>query len=188
MIVQYVGPGPEDATKTAYLNRTLEWHDDGLLWTPHTRHLDKLVEEYGLDNSNTVGTPLTPDSATTGTTPKLTGPAARNFRSAAARLNYLAQDRPDIAVAACTCATRMSSPEEADVVLMKRVVKYLRRYPAGTMLHAWQELDNTCDHLCTMTDSDWASCSKPRRSKSGGSSCEGHMCSTIGADCKNEWH
>ena len=188
MKVQYVGPGPEDVLKTAYLNRTLEWHEDGLKWTPHKRHLDKLVEVYGLDNANTVGTPLTPESTTTGTTKKLTGPAAKNFRSAAARLNYLAQDRPDIAVAACTCATRMSAPEEADEVLMKRVVKYLRRYPAGTMLYAWQDLSDDMDTLCTMTDSDWASCSKTRRSKSGGLILRGHTLFNTGAGCKSASH
>ena len=106
---QLIGPGPEDEKVTAYLNRTLTWTPDGLLWTPNAKHLKKLQEMYGLASSNVVSMPITAENLKPVETPALDPAAATKYRCAAATINFLAQDRPDLSVSACVCSTRMSA-------------------------------------------------------------------------------
>ena len=59
----------------------------------------------------------------------------------------------------------MSAPTEADVVRLKRVLRYLKSHPRGVYLYGWQP---TADTLRAQVDSDWAGCEKSRKSTSGG--------------------
>ena len=54
---------------------------------------------------------------------------ATTYRRSAARLNYLAQDRPDIAFAANFLARSMAHPRVGDEVRMKRVIRYIKAHP-----------------------------------------------------------
>ena len=54
---------------------------------------------------------------------------ASEYRAAAARLNYLALDRPDILFASKECSQRMSAPRNGDWEVLKRVVRYLLGKP-----------------------------------------------------------
>ena len=82
-----------------------------------------------------------------------------------ARLNYLAQDRPDIQFAVRECAKEMSAPSTEGLERMKRIGRYLKQAPRLQILFS-EESDMT--QITAHTDSDWAGCKKTRRSVSAG--------------------
>ena len=51
------------------------------------------------------------------------------FRSMTMRLAYLSQDRPDVIHASRTLASAMKSPKMGDWLRLKKVVRYLLKYP-----------------------------------------------------------
>ena len=55
----------------------------------------------------------------------LKGREATEFRALAARANYLALDRPDIAYSAKECCRGMANPTKGDVNKLRRLVRYL---------------------------------------------------------------
>ena len=90
---------------------------------------------------------------------------AKLFRGIAARLNYLAQDRPDLQFAAKEVSRRMARPTDGDWLLLKRVGRYLLGAPRAVQTFAWQYAPYSLD---TYVDSDWAGCKASCRSTSGG--------------------
>ena len=56
---------------------------------------------------------------------------ASRYRAAAARLNFLAQDRPGLQHCSKECSRRMAIPRIVDSVTLKHVVNYLKGNPAG---------------------------------------------------------
>ena len=51
------------------------------------------------------------------------------FRRAAARVNYVALDRPDLSFASRVAASKMSTPREGDDLLIKRIIRHLQGKP-----------------------------------------------------------
>ena len=51
---------------------------------------------------------------------------ATRYRRNAARINFLAQDRPDLSFAACVASQRMAHPRCGDELLLKRTVRFMR--------------------------------------------------------------
>ena len=98
---------------------------------------------------------------------------AKVFRGLAARLNYLAQDRPDLQYAAKEASRRMARPSERDWCLLKRIGRYLVGAPRAVQTFAWQSAPETLD---TYVDSDWAGCASTCRSTSGGAVKLGWHC------------
>ena len=92
------------------------------------------------------------------------------FRATAARANYLALDRPEVAFAAKELCRRMSEPRRRDKVALQRLCRYLlgaprlvyryRSVPAGLPLQVY-------------ADTDFAGCAHTRRSTSGGCASRG---------------
>ena len=64
---------------------------------------------------------------------------ASEYRAAAARLNYLALDRPDILFASKECSRRMSAPRNGDWTAIKRVDRYLLGKPRLVWKFKWQK-------------------------------------------------
>ena len=87
------------------------------------------------------------------------------FRRGAAKINYLSQDRVDLAFASKEISRHMANPKIGDEILVKRVVRYLKQYPRLVVKYPWQE-DRS--EVIVFTDSDWGGCVKARRSTSGG--------------------
>ena len=58
------------------------------------------------------------------------------YRALAARLNFLAVDRPDLLYAAKECSRRMSSPRNRDWEALKRISRYLIACPR--MVHSYR--------------------------------------------------
>ena len=90
---------------------------------------------------------------------------ARNYRAIAARLNYVAADRPDIQFAVKEAARVMSAPKRRDWLLLTRIGRYLRGRPRLVLKFPWQVLQSV---VTSFTDSDWAGCQRTAKSTSGG--------------------
>ena len=89
---------------------------------------------------------------------------ATQYRAVTARLNYLAQDRPDIRYAVSVCCSAMAQPTVRDLERLKRLARYLKHRPRALCLYEWQEQPTA---LNAWSDSDWAGDKRTRRSTSG---------------------
>ena len=79
----------------------------------------------------------------------------RQFRRSTVRLNYMALDCPDLAVAVIRLARCMASPRVGDEIGLKRILRYLNGVPICRSLLPLQELQQA---ITVMTDSDWSGC------------------------------
>ena len=161
--------GPGHSLCVQYLGRTLQWTSEGIEWVHDEKHSRVLIQEYGMENCKTTCTPVTHEDYSNESgndeRPLMEPLDARKFRACAARLNYLAQDRPDLVVASCLVARSMAAPRVGDEVKLKRAIRYLKLHPVVSIQYQWQP---ETSNITLMTDSDWASCKATRRSCSGG--------------------
>ena len=86
------------------------------------------------------------------------------YRGLVAKLKYLATDRPDIRYAASVMGRHASSPKDADMVVSKRVGRFLVKRPITWTHCRWRVRSD----IMAYTDSDWAANREDRRSVSGG--------------------
>ena len=86
------------------------------------------------------------------------------FRGAAARANYLALDRLDIVFAAKELCRRMAVPRVSDFTALRRLACYLAGTPRVVQQYPWQGSES----LKLFTDTDFAGCTRTRRSTNGG--------------------
>ena len=98
--------------------------------------------------------------------PHVLGPEeATDFRALAARANYLALDRPDIAYTTKELCRCFAAPTKPAVDLLRRLVRYLPGKPRLVWLFNHQP---SCTTLTSSLDTDFAGCLETRRSTSGG--------------------
>ena len=71
----------------------------------------------------------------------------------------------DIAYGSKELSRSMAKPRAGDEVKLKRLARYLRKYPRCVLQYAWQEPTTV---VTSYTDSDWGGCVKTRKSTSGG--------------------
>ena len=151
------------------------------------KHVKKLEEEWGMDTCNPVATTYVKSTGSFNrledhVEPKAMSQAeATQYRRAAARINYVALDRPDLSFASRVASSHMSNPMEGDEHVVKRIIRYLKGKPRVAIRYEFQEDPNT---LTVFTDSDWAGDEKTRRSTSGGVVCRGSH--TISWWCKSK--
>ena len=91
--------------------------------------------------------------------------AAKEFRRSAARINYMSLERPDLGQASKEISKKMSQPRIGDEKLIKRLIRYLLRYPTMVSYFDYQKHTR---RLTVFTDSDWANDAVTRKSTSGG--------------------
>ena len=87
------------------------------------------------------------------------------YRRIAARANFLAQDRMDIAFATKEATRRMTPPAKDDWNKLVRIGRYFVRYFRVVNSYKYQ---NEFENVVACTDSEWAGCRRTRRSTSGG--------------------
>merc|ERR1712105_27404 len=123
----------EDDRETTYLNRTLKLSENGVEIIGDKKHSDILLREWGLqEGSKEVSTPSLKeleDNNNAGE--ELHGDMATKVRRGIARVNYMAQDRPDLSAAAKAMSQHMSQPREGVMNSLKRCVRYLKKYPTS---------------------------------------------------------
>ena len=101
----------EGSSEVKFLGRTIGRNDHGFYWEEDPKHLNILLEEWGLQSCNGVSTPVAAAELSEESKAEMLAHEATTYRRSAARLNYLAQDRPDIAVGANFLARSMARPE-----------------------------------------------------------------------------
>ena len=90
---------------------------------------------------------------------------ATKFRGLAARVNFLAQDCPDLQFPAKEVCRDMSFPTVASWARLKRLARYLVTRKAVIFQYEWQDEGKL---MRLYTDSVWAGCRRTRKSTSGG--------------------
>jgi hypothetical protein len=170
-----LGSGPEDAKEVEVLNRILRCTAEGYELEADPKHREKILEALGLTASSkelSVNGRVR-DVQGDENDVELVGPEATSFRAVAARMNYLAQDSPDIQFAAKEVCRQMAKPTEESW----QKLKVLARFVLGRSSVVWQFKWQSCEQeLSLYTDSDWAGCRRTRRSTSGGVVLLGSHC------------
>ena len=160
-----VGPEDGDLKHMRILNRFITWHPWGVGYEADPRHAEKVIEEMGLGRGKGVSTPIIKEKEEEGCEEELGPEEAKVFRGLAARINFLAIDRPDIQYAAKEICRYMARPRHLDYGRIKRVARYLISKPRMEITFPYQRSPQT---LTVLSDSDYAGCLKSRRSTSGG--------------------
>ena len=165
-----LGDEEGDVSEISFLGRRLVLTKDGIEWQGDRKLVDAFLKRAGVDAScstTRVGQVDTPGVKRERDTeaPPMNGAEATMHRSLVALLNYIAQDRPDLSFCAKDLSQTMSRPRCGDEVPLKRVVRYLARFPTGKIVFRWQP---QCLNLSVFTDADWGGCAQTRRSTSGG--------------------
>ena len=92
------------------------------------------------------------------------------YRALAARCNYLAQDRPDIAFSSKELCREFSVPTQSSFKKLKRLCRYLAGMPRLQYIYRWQDMPK---EVAVFVDTDFAGCKETRRSTSGGTAMIG---------------
>ena len=90
----------------------------------------------------------------------------REYRSAVARCNYLAQDRFEIAFTTKELCRAMAKPTVSDAKAIVRLCRFLKGVPR--LVPRIPVLEHPPSLIEVYVDSDWAGCRKSRKSTSGG--------------------
>ena len=175
---QMFGPDAGDSREVVFLGRRLTWGAAGLEYEADPKHARTLLKNWDLEASRSVSTPGVGEDVAKRHYQEEGGEGeeqlhsveAKRYRAAAALLNYLGQDRIDLSFAAKELARHMANPLSSHVVALKRVIRYLRGCPRAVQIFPWQEPPT---EIVCQVDSDWAGCTKTRRSTSGGILCFG---------------
>ena len=93
--------------------------------------------------------------------PKLAPERASAFRSVTMRGQYYGQDRPDIQYAVKECARHMQEPNEFDLQALKRLGRFLVKYPRAVQ---WFQEQEDPKHFQSLGDTDHAGCVATRKS------------------------
>jgi hypothetical protein len=168
-----LGPGENDAKEIDVLGRKIRCTEHGYEYEADPSHRHKVMDALGFDAKSKVlsVTGRVEDSDVDGE--ELTGSEATSFRAIAARLNYIAQDSPEIMFAAKEVCREMAKPSTGSWNKLKMLSRFVLGREAVVWQYPWQ-----CEEpeLALYTDSDWAGCRRTRRSTSGGVVLLGRHC------------
>ena len=173
-----LGPEVHCVQEVRILNRIIRWTKEGIEYEPDQRHAEKIVSDLGLEKSRDVATPCVPETADIKKINEkdqmpLDAQDATKFRGIAARINYLAADRPDLQFASKCASKHMASPTHGGWDLLKRIGRYLKAHPRLVQKFKWCEWH---DVVHGYADSDWAGDKSSYKSTSGGAMMWGPHC------------
>ena len=162
-----LGPEENEEKEAKFLGRTVAWKSHGLSWSGGTQLVDELIREWGLQEANTIETPgvVEKEDPSANADDHMTPEKAKQYRSSAAKLNYISLDHPKVAFACKEVSRTMSNPYVGDEAKLKRIIRFLKKEPVFVYDYPWQEQP---PELTGFTDSDWAGCRRSRKSTSGG--------------------
>ena len=169
-----------------------------LTYEPDARHAQALVKELGLERANGVETPAEHLSAAVqlenAQAKALSEEKKKLYRSATMKASYLAQDDPGIAEAVKNLARHMNAPNEAHLVALKRLGRFMIKYPMTANVMIEQAMPTK---IRAYVDTDHAGCAVTRRSTTGlaltlgrhTTKTQSNMQSTIGLSSgESEWY
>ena len=159
-----LGEGEGYLKEARVLGRIIRWTPSGFLYEGDPRHAEYLLRDLGLADTPSLSSPSIRMPAKEGEGAQLSDSAVTQYRKCAARLNYLALDRPDLAYSAKELCRRMSAPDNQDWDALCRAVRYLAGAPRMVYHYPWQARAP----LTVFVDTDFAGCLETRRSTNGG--------------------
>jgi len=177
-----LGWEPGDAKKIHVLNRDMvAGRDEQGVFVdivPDPRHAEQIVQDAGLGKSkSTCVTPrekLKDEVVVAGTQgTRLDKTMTTQYRSTVMRLQYLAQDRCDLAETAKCMAQRMKEPTISDLTSVKRVARYLAGRKRAKLRFRAQPLP---EKVTMKVDSDWMGDPITRKSTTGAMAFLGTHC------------
>ena len=129
-----------------FLGRAIRLTPTGIELEGDDKHVEMLEKEWEMHRCNPAPTPYVKTSArvpaalvSSGSSGARASAApgvteardmspsdATLYRRAAARINYVALDRPDLSFASRVASSCMSMPKEGDEQIIKRIIRYLK--------------------------------------------------------------
>ena len=178
-----LGPEAKDDKEVTILGRIIRWKCWGIEYEADSRHRKLIIEHFGFDGRTRSLKANGGKEEEEGDEEELEGEEARAYRTVAARLNYIAQDSPDVMFGTKEGCRGMAKPTKGDLRKLKKVARFMLGRVAVKWKYAWQDEGQK---VRVFTDSDWAGCRKTRKSSSGGAlmlgvHCIKAWCSTQGA-------
>ena len=155
----FIGWEPGGQRESEFSGRKIRATETGVEFEGGSKHVEKLAEEWGMQHCKPVATPNVKESSGGATGADLcvgdqeestrgareetsnnpsSGPDATRYPRAAARINYIAQDRPDLSFASKVAAIRMGSPDEEDEEIIKGIIRYLQGRPVANFHYGFQ--------------------------------------------------
>ena len=171
-----LGPDDGDDKEVIILGRKVSWKPWGIEWEADEKHREKLMEKFGYDEKTK---PLNHNGESADhqdeswEEEKLKKEEATEFRGAAARLNFLSQDSPELMYPAKEISTEMAEPVRGGWKRLKKVSRFLKGREAVIWEFPWQD---ECQELHAYGDSDWGGRRGSRKSTSGGLVMLGRHC------------
>ena len=167
--------GHKETREGKVLNRVIRATAEGWEYEADQRHGEVVIKAMNLQDAKGVTSPgedgkawLELEEAN-----PLEPKTASEYRALAARLNYLALDRPDIQFAVKEVCRGMAQPTVGDKRKLKRLARYLIERPRLVSKFAYQEDGGEVEGY---SDSDWAGCRRTAKSTSGGAVMVGSHC------------
>jgi len=165
-----LGSREDEVRECQFLGRTIRWTEQGYEYEGNPKHANILLDEWDMKDAKTLSSPGVatekPNMSTkTEEEHPLDAVESKSYRRAAARINYMSLDRADLSFASKEASRGMSRPTVGDVVRLKRILRYLKGHRRAVNVFHWQKPQHVIMGLC---DSDWAGCSRTRKSTSGG--------------------
>ena len=171
-----LGPEEKDDKEVVILGRTVRWRSWGIEWEADEKHRNLLMERFGYDEKTK---PLNCNGESADhqdeewEEEKLGKEESTEFRGAAARLNFLSQDSPELMYPAKEISTEMANPVKGGWKRLKKVSRFLKARESVVWEFPWQD---ECVELHTYGDSDWGGRRGSRKSTSGGLVMLGKHC------------
>ena len=135
-----VGEDDDLAREARVLSRIVRWHPrKGSPCEADPGHAETISRVTGAEKLEAVSTPA----------------AKETEREAEEWVNFLAQDRADIARLPQRNATRIMTSPKDDWNKLVTIGRYLVRYPRAVN---WCKYQNETEQVAACTDSDWAGC------------------------------
>ena len=154
-----------EVSEGSHLNRIIRWNSNGFSWEADPKHSVLLTQELKLDKSKGVETPSCKETGKNerDVEEPLDPAEAKQFRHWTGMALYLSLDRPSIQFAASQCSSGMAAPTRLHMLQLKRLVRYLVKYPK----EVWEyNLQDEPSAVQVYSDSDWATCQRTRKSMS----------------------
>ena len=133
-----LGLAADEKIEGKFLGRSIRMREFGIEIEGDDKLVKGLLEEYG-SGRKSAETPGLPGAAKLEKEEEveaalMDSSQAARFRRGAAKLNYVAQDRGDVAYASKEMSKHMARPRLGDERMLIRAVEYLRSYPGGSRL------------------------------------------------------
>ena len=130
--VQVLGWERGDDRELSVLGRVIRTTPAGFDSEGDDKHVETLEEEFGMTKLQPGRTPFIKPTVTVhgavgeSGANAMTPADATRYRRAAARINYVALDRPDLSFASRVASSSMSNPKEGDYQMIKRIIRSLK--------------------------------------------------------------